>query len=178
MLIDVKTLKELYPEFADINEMVLKRKLDALELSIRRYTNNNFQNRAIRGLFYSKGQELVAMKEMPPLRVNDTIQISVSRANKGLCVITKIEGTTIMVDRDLYDTLDNLVTKIEYPLDVVEGAINLLRWDCFDREKVGVASETISRHSVSYQQYDGTNTIDGYPAMLFGFCSLYMRART
>lgn len=177
MLISVEKLKELYPIFKDQNSDLLKFKLDAIETAIRQYTNNNFQNRGIRGAFYSKGNQLMT-DIMPPFKVGDTIMISVSKVNKGLFVIEKIEGTTLTVDKELYEANDNLVTKVEYPMDVITGAINVLSWDCFDRDKVGVASETLSRHSVSYQQYDGTNTINGYPSMLFGFCSNYMRART
>lgn len=177
MIIDVKKLKTLYPVFSDINDDLLTYKLSAIEVAIRQYTNNNFQNRGIRGAFYSKGTQLIT-DVMPPFRVGDTVMISASKMNNGLFVIQSISGNTLTVDNELYEANDNLVTKVEYPMDVVSGAINILMWDCFDRDKVGIASETISRHSVSYQQYDGANTINGYPSMLFGFCSNYMRART
>lgn len=176
MIIDVKKLKTLYPVFNDISDDLLTYKLSAIEVAIRQYTNNNFQNRGIRGAFYSKGTQLMT-DVMPPFRVDDTVMISASKMNNGLFVIKSISGNTLTVDNELYEANDNLVTKVEYPMDVVSGAINILMWDCFDRDKVGIASETISRHSVSYQQYDGANTINGYPSMLFGFCSNYMRAR-
>lgn len=66
---------------------------------------------------------------------------------------------------------------IVYPEDIKMGVINLLRWDLDMREKTGVASETISRHSVSYQAYDGTNTVLSYPASLMGFLKPYKKAR-
>jgi len=66
---------------------------------------------------------------------------------------------------------------IEYPADIKLGVINLLKWDMEMREKTGVAAETISRHSVTYQTYDGTNTINGYPASMMGFLKPYMKAR-
>lgn len=65
----------------------------------------------------------------------------------------------------------------EYPADVKLGVIELLKWDLQMREKTGVASETISRHSVSYQAYDGTNTVLNYPASLMGFLKPYRKAR-
>lgn len=66
---------------------------------------------------------------------------------------------------------------IEYPADVKLGAVNLLKFDMEMREKAGVASETISRHAVSYQTYDGTNTLNGYPANMMGFLRPYRKAQ-
>lgn len=66
---------------------------------------------------------------------------------------------------------------VEFPPDVKMGAINLLKWDFTMRDKVGVASETISRHSVSYSGVSGSDSIGGYPAALTGFLLRYMRAR-
>ena len=65
----------------------------------------------------------------------------------------------------------------EYPMDVKMGAINLLKWEMNNREKVGVASESISRHSVTYFDMAGDNSIMGYPKALMGFLKPYMRAR-
>lgn len=66
---------------------------------------------------------------------------------------------------------------IEYPADIKLGVINLLKWDMDMREKTGVASESISRHSVTYQTYDGTNTVNGYPASMMGFLKPYRKAQ-
>ena len=178
MLITVKELKELYPEFQDMNEKLLERKLSALEQTIRKYANNNFQIRAIRSDCFVQDEKIIPLKGFHRFKVGDTVEINVDCLNEGLCVVETATDTYITVDKELYDSSTTLVTKVEYPLDIIEGAINMLKWDTFDRDKVGVASETISRHSVSYQQYDGSNTIDGYPAMLLGFCTPYMRART
>jgi hypothetical protein len=40
-----------------------------------------------------------------------------------------------------------------------------------------VASETISRHSVTYVDQTGDNTIMGYPVALMGFLKPYRKAR-
>lgn len=66
---------------------------------------------------------------------------------------------------------------IAYPADVKMGMVNLMKWDMEMREKAGVASETISRHAVSYQTYDGTNTQNGYPANMMGFLKPYRKAQ-
>lgn len=65
----------------------------------------------------------------------------------------------------------------EYPMDVKMGAVNLRRWEEKHREKVGVQTETISRHSVTYFAMDGDNADLGYPVSLLGFLQPYMRAR-
>lgn len=66
---------------------------------------------------------------------------------------------------------------INYPADVKMGVVNLLKWEFTSRDKAGVASETISRHSVTYRSDTETNYINGYPASLMGFLKPYMKAR-
>lgn len=73
-----------------------------------------------------------------------------------------------------YRTADGV---IEYPADIKLGAINLLKWEMEMRDKTGVASETISRHSVTYQGRDASNMVNGYPAELMGFLKPYMKAQ-
>lgn len=64
-----------------------------------------------------------------------------------------------------------------YPMDVKMGVINLMKWEMTSRDKVGVASESISRHSVTYFDMTGDNSAMGYPKALLGFLKPYMRAR-
>ena len=72
----------------------------------------------------------------------------------------------------------HLTVEGEYPMDVKLGAVKLLKWDLNGHsEKLGVASETISRHSVTYVDQTGENTMMGYPAALMGFLRPYKRAR-
>ena len=54
---------------------------------------------------------------------------------------------------------------------------NMMKWELNNRDKVGVASETISRHSVTYFSMDGDNSMMGYPRSLLGFLRPYKRAR-
>lgn len=177
MIITPIKLKSLYPKFKDLDDELLTYKLEAIEDAIRAYTNNNFQVRSVREVAYSKGSTLL-FEDVPMFKQGDTIQISKSGANDGVYSVVSIENNTITLDKETYLECINLVTLVIYPAAVIQGAVNVLDWDCFKRDKTGIASETISRHSVSYQQYDGTNTISGYPSALFGFCSAYMRART
>lgn len=177
MIITPEKLKALYRNFEDVNEEVLRYKLEAIEGAIRAYTNNSFQVRSVRALGYSKGNKLM-LEDIPVFKVDDTIQISKPYANAGVYRVVNIENNTITIDKEIYEETVNLITLVKYPASIIQGAINVLEWDCFKRDKTGIASETISRHSISYQQYDGTNTISGYPSALFGFCEPFMRART
>lgn len=113
MLMTVEELRKYIT--TDETDAVLEAKLQAVELSIQGYTNNDFK-------------------------------------------------------RHLTDTG-------EYPMDVKMGVVNLLKWDLDMRDKVGVASESISRHSVTYVDQTGANTVIGYPVALMGFLKPYKKAR-
>lgn len=65
----------------------------------------------------------------------------------------------------------------QYPMDIKMGAVNMIKWELNNRDKVGVASETISRHSVTYFDMNGENSTMGYPKALLGFLKPYKRAR-
>ena len=162
--------------FISTNEIdeVLEAKLQALELLIRKYTNNNFQNRNIRYSCDIESNKLMFTSLY--LKEGDTIQISESKYNNGLYVIKSLNGG-MTLDKDIYDESNVLVTKVEYPMDVQMGVVNLIKWDEENRNKVGIQSETISRHSVTYFNMDGDNSIVGYPKSLVGFLKPYMKAR-
>lgn len=99
-----------------VEDQVLEAMLQALELSIHGYTNNNFKR-----------------------------------------VLERNDG--------------------QYPMDVKMGVINMMKWELTSRDKVGVASESISRHSVTYFDMTGDNSTMGYPKALLGFLKPYMKAR-
>ena len=113
MIMTVAELKQFIE--TDESDQVLEAMLQALELSIQGYTNNDFKR--------------------------------------------------------------HLTGEGEYPMDVKMGVVNLLKWDLDMREKVGVASESISRHSVTYVDQTGENTVMGYPVALMGFLKPYKKAR-
>ena len=71
----------------------------------------------------------------------------------------------------------HLTVEGEYPMDVKMGVVNLLKWDLTMRDKIGVASESISRHSVTYVDQTGINTVMGFPVSLMGFLKPYKKAR-
>ena len=62
-------------------------------------------------------------------------------------------------------------------MDVVMGTINMMKWDLDNRDKVGIQSETISRHSVTYFNMDGDKSSMCYPKSLLCFLVPYKKAR-
>lgn len=114
MILTVEELKQ-HVDTA-VEDQALEAMLQALELSIQGYTNNNFKR--------------------------------VLENNNG-----------------------------KYPMDVKMGVVNLMKWELNNRDKVGVASESISRHSVTYFDMTGDNSVNGYPKALMGFLKPYMKAR-
>ena len=174
MLLNVDDLVSM-SEFNKVDVNQLQSKVDALEIMIRKMTNNNFQNRNVRFTAQTNTNSRI-MNVHPFLKVGDTVQISESGVNDGVYTITDIQKDFIRLDRDLFTTEHNLVTKVEYPKDVILGCLNLLKWDIQNRDKVGVKSETLSRHSVTYFDMDA-NHENGYPSSLLGFLKPYKKAR-
>ena len=173
MIISVEELKQRIT--TDKPDSVLEEMLAGIEIAIRSYTHNNFQHRAIRTIGTIEDGKLYLDAAM--FKAGDTIQISESSFNEGLYVISEIEEGDVIALPGATNETDVLVTKIVYPADVRMGAVNMLKWDLENRDKVGIQSETISRHSVTYFNMDGDNTVMGYPKSLLGFLKPYHKAR-
>lgn len=175
----IMTVAELRQYVAtDDADQVLEAKLQALELLIRAYTNNNFQQRAFRAVAASIPDHDIVCNGVVPFRAGDTLQITESDLMPDCLVTVKsVSGNTVTVKENLIDESRIVVTKVVYPADVRMGCANLMKWEMNNRDKVGVSSETISRHSVTYFNMDGDNSIMGYPKSLMGFLKPYMKAR-
>lgn len=175
MIISVEKAKELVSFPESWTDEKIRMKLLAVEQTIRAYTNNNFQKRGYRiqadiraGVFMSES--------LIPFVVDDTIQVSESRYNSGLFTVSaETDDTTFMVNEDTRDEDDVLVTKVEYPADVVACCVDLMEWAVNFAGKVGIKSETLSRHSVTYE--DSATMFMGYPASLLGCLKPYRKAR-
>ena len=174
MIISVEEIKAL-PECSGMSEATIKRKLTAIEELVRAYTNNNFQNRMMR--IEAPAVNGVLLGHSPYFEMGDTLQISQSMVNDGLYVIKAIMEYDITLDRKLYDSPLNTVTKVIYPADVIKGVLDLMIWEKNNRQKVGIKSETLSRHSVTYYDQDSNNQVMGYPVSLLGFLKPYMKPR-
>ena len=175
MIISVEKAKTLIT-FPDWTDEKIEMKLKAVEQTIRAYTNNNFQDRDYRRTADIVGG-LFIVEALTPFDIGDTVQISESRLNKGLFTIASASDSTFGVEEPVKDENDVLVTKIVYPEDVVACCVNLLEWEVNNRGKVGIQSETLSRHSVTYFNMDGANQVMGYPASLLGCLKAYRKAR-
>jgi hypothetical protein len=173
MIISVEKLRQYIS--SDLPKEVLEAKLSALETLIRQYTGNSFQQREIRSRSAAAEGRIIN----PPEHLNpgDTVQISDSLLNNGVYTVLAVDAKGLTVNAELLDCRNNLVTKVCYPDDVVMGAVNMLKWELTNRDKVGIQSETISRHSVTYFNMDGDNSAAGYPKSLLGFLKPYMKAR-
>lgn len=173
MIVSVEKLREHIN--TELDDRVLEDKLQALELLVREYTNNNFQNRNIRYECSVLAQKLYIPGSL--LEVDDTVQISESMYCDGVYTVIAIDENMIELSEPLIDEPHALVTLVRYPADVQQGVINLVKWDLENRDKVGIASETLSRHSVTYFNMDGDNSIMGFPKSLMGFLKPYKKAR-
>jgi hypothetical protein len=176
MIMTVAELRQFIE--TDETDHVLEAKLQALELLIRAYTNNNFQIRSFRAVAVSLAEHELLFSGAVPFSVGDTLQLSESEFTPdALVTVQSVSKNTITVKETIYDESGVVVTKVVYPADVKMGVANLVKWELLNREKVGVASESISRHSVTYYDQTGANTVMGYPVALVGFLKPYMKAR-
>jgi hypothetical protein len=90
----------------------------------------------------------------------------------------KLQALELTIQRYTNNDFKRFLTdEGEYPADVKMGVVNMLKWELENRDKVGIQSETISRHSVTYFNMDGDNSTMGYPKSLLGFLKPYHRAR-
>lgn len=174
MIVSAETLLSM-DTFKNMDADTLAMKLEAIESLVRSYTNNNFQNRAMR--IEAPVTNGVLLGHSPYFKVGDTIEISQSKINDGVYVITEITEETIAVNKDLFDFPINTVTKIIYPADIQKGVIDLMVWEKDNRQKVGIKSETLSRHSTTYYDQDANNQVMGYPVSLLGFLKPYKKVR-
>lgn len=173
MIISISQIKE-FVNLDGWTDARIERKLKAIESVIRQYTNNNFQDRDIRRTADIVGGLFIA-EALIPFDVGDTVQISETVLNKGLFTIAEVEDGTFTVEEDIKDEGDVIVTKIVYPADVIDCAINLMEWEVKHRQKVGIKSETLSRHSVTYE--DSSQMFNGYPVGILNALNLYKKAR-
>lgn len=174
MIITVEELRQYIT--TDEGDQALEARLQALELLIRGYTNNNFQVRGTGRIADVVGGRF-EVEALNPYEVGDTLQISGSEKNDGLYTVNEADDHSFRVNEKTRDEIDLFVTMVEYPADVKIGVVEMLKYDLEKREKAGVQSETISRHSITYQALDANNSVEGYPLHLMGFLKRHKKAR-
>ena len=176
MIISVKKAKALIGDFNGWTDEKIEMKLKAIEQTIRAYTNNRFQDRGYRGT--ADIRDGVIISDFPvPFSVGDTIQISESQLNnnKLYTILAVTDGQAFTVGEDIKNEDSVLVTKIVYPADVIDCCVDLLEWEKKFGGKIGVKSETLSRHSVTYE--DSAGLFRGYPKGILNAVYHYRKAR-
>lgn len=174
MIITVEELRQYIS--TDEGDQALEARLQALELLIRGYTNNNFQVRGTGRIADVVGGRF-EVTALNPYEIGDTLQISGSEKNDGLYTVKETDDHSFRVNEKTRDEIDLFVTAVEYPADVKMGVVEMLKYDLEKREKADVQSETISRHSVTYHALDANNSVEGYPLHLMGFLKRHKKAR-
>lgn len=176
MILSVDELKNQV-ECGELTDEKILFRLKSIEEVIRQYTHNNFQNRNVRFVAQSYDNKLQGSHAY--FRLGDTVQISQSMVNDGLYEIQEVSDDYLTIDKDLFDYPHNVVTKIEYPADVVQCAIDLFEWKMKFGSKVGVKSEseTLSKHSESTTYEDSSTLYYGYPMGILKGLAKHMKAR-
>lgn len=172
MIITVTDLKKQV-DCGNTTDDLITARLETIEAVIRAYTHNNFQQRGVRFSGRSSGMKVYGAPQY--IDIGDTVQISCSVVNDGIYTVTEVGADYVQMDKFLYTTDSNMVTKIKYPADVVQCAVDLYRWKQSMGDKVGIKSETLSRHSVTYE--DSTTLFMGYPVGILNGLILHMKAR-
>ena len=170
MIITVEELKKV-SELSSVPDEQLTVMCEGIEDFIRQYTNNNF---IVKNVTFNTPSMNGKLETVSPLfRVGDTVLISNSKYNNGVYVLTAIDG---ILDKELFDDENNKVTLVKYPPAIKLGVVKLLQYNAKMDDKVGISSESLSRHSVSYAQ-PSNDSVGGYPASLMSFLKPYMKAR-
>ena len=170
MIITVEELKQV-SELSSISDEQLTVMCEGIEDFIRQYTNNNFIVKNVTFNTPSLNGKLDTVS--PIFKVGDTVLISNSKYNNGVYVINDLDGT---LDKELFDDDNNKVTLVKYPPSIKLGVVKLLQYNAKMDSKVGISSESLSRHSISYAQ-PASDSIGGYPSSLMSFLKPFMKAR-
>ena len=109
----------------------------------------------------------------PLIKVGDTVLITNSQYNDGVYTLENTDGT---LNKELLDDDYNKVTLVRYPASIKLGVVKLLQYNVKMDSKIGISSESISRHSVSYAQ-PSSDAVCGYPSSLMSFLKPFMKAR-
>lgn len=169
MLMTVEHLRKFVG--TETPDELLAEHLAALESAIRQETHNTFTERGFRHVTAIQGGVMLT----PSLRIltGDTVQI-------GEQLYTVLPDS--MLSPAPADTDSAVLHRVAYPPDVVMGCVDILRYKLSKAgqnaaDRAGIASETISRHSVTFSGEDAYSGILGVPERLVRFLDRYRKAR-
>lgn len=169
MLMTAEHLRK-FVETAETDEMLIEY-LTALESSVRQETHNSFTERHF--CHKTAIRNSTMLTPSLHLRSGDTVQI-------GAHLYTVGSGSTLSPELPDADCVE--VHLVVYPPDVVMGCVDILRYKLSRAgqnaaDRAGIASETISRHSVTFSGEDAYSGILGVPERLVRFLDRYRKAR-
>ena len=171
MLIDIATLRKLID--TDEDDFKLNFRVNAVERSIRAYTHNNFLlGKTVQGMSID-GSILTVVDAI--FKVGDTVQLFHTGYQDGIYTVTDDLGNGHYKLNSELQNCSGTVGLVRYPDDVVAGAVAMIQYDIESAGREGVASESISRHSVSYVNLGSGNSIAGYPTHVTAFLKPYRR---
>lgn len=168
-------------EAQTLDSTIQQADLDGLEVTVRNLTNNKFQNTGIRykQLRFS-GNQITCMFDVKGIRVGDTVEINDSIYYDGLYMVESVNQRVIgLVGADFENEFISkaILTKIEYPPDILLGVKKVLTYQAKMSSKLGIKSESVSRMSTTYFDVNAADNIDGLPAALFSFLNKYRKMR-
>lgn len=188
MLMTIEELRGFLGSDIAVTDLVLAGRLSALELTIRRATNNTFQSRAFRIEADIRGGVFMS-ESLIPFEEGDTIMVSRSDLQSDCIAVVKevTNDTTFTTDGEWADDNNIIVTKVVYPIDVKMAAADIIGWqlgnkaaNSGDASKKNIQSETMSRYSVTYAADTTETDIDasfGVPKKLTAPLKAYCKAR-
>lgn len=176
MIVTVDELKNRI-DTGDLTDEQIKWRLESIEAVVRKYTHNNFQK--IPARFEAATTDSEILGTSPYIRPGDTVQITQSNINDDIYVVETITENSMTVDKPIFKSNINRITKVEYPPDVVQCAVDMFKWKLEFGDKVGIKSEseTVSRHSESVTYEDSASLYMGYPKGILNALSLHVKAR-
>lgn len=174
----ILTLKEAQ----DVKTSVTVAELEALEATVRSYTNNNFINLATKITDVTvTGNTVLVSGNLSVFIVNDTVQVFGTGVNDGLYTVKSVSdtGLSLEVKRGLISGTwhEGGIARVDYPADVKNGVMKMLAYDVATADKVGIKSETIGRMSTTYYDNTANESIEGYPSAYLNFLKKYRKIR-
>lgn len=158
-------------------DFLIASKLKAIEQIVRSYTNNRFTVKDMNVYADIRGSVFIS-EELIPFQPGDTVLVTGSRMNNGLYTVREADDNTFCVEESTEGLHDaGTVTKVRYPEAIRMGVVNMMKWEFRQREKMGIQSEKISRHEVTYADPNNIHQSFGYPDYLTSFMEPFRKAR-
>lgn len=165
-----------------INPDVDQDDLDAFEQSVRKLTNNNFQNKRVRfeDITIEAPNIINVFGEVEGLRVGDTLEVNYTAYNDGLYVVEELTADSILIEGEPFisaNTTRAMATLVSYPADIKQGIKKMIKYDLDMVGKTGIKSRTVARMSETYHDVNANDNTEGYPASLLSFLEKYEKMR-